>query len=176
MFFKKRQQRRAIEKLRTNRIPEFVPFEGAKRVAFIFEADEPGISEAVDTLLSLFRKNNTVWRAIVIDAGKKNTADFSSTDNFDIIRKCDLNFYGLPKVGLNPWFTEETSDLLLDFSRDYNFTSEYIARQINARLKAGRYSNGDESAYDFISPPADTSAISFLRQTIFFLNSIKPAN
>lgn len=176
MFFKKRQQRKAIEKLRTGRVPEFVPFEGAKRVAFIVEAEESGISEAVDTLVSLLRENNADWRAIVIDSGKKNTADFSVSDNFDIIRKCDLNFFGMPKTVLNPWFTEESCDLLLDFSREYNFTSEYIARQVNARLKAGRYSNGDESAYDFITPPADTSAISFLRQTIFFLNSIKPAN
>jgi hypothetical protein len=176
MFFKKRQQRRAIEKLKKTRVPEFVPFNAARRVAFILEADEAGISEAADSLISVLKENKADWRAIVIDFDKKNTADFSEMENFDIIRKCDFNFYGLPKFPLNSWYTEKECDLLLDFSREYSFTSEYIARQVNARLKAGRYSTGDESAYDFITPPADTSAISFLRQTIFFLNSIKPAN
>jgi len=77
MFFKKRQQRRAIEKLKKTRVPKFVPFNAARRVAFILEADEAGISEAAYSLISVLKENKADWRAIVIDFDNKNTADFS---------------------------------------------------------------------------------------------------
>ena len=175
MFFKKRLQSRVLERLEKRASSIFVPLQNAKKIIFLIESDEDLIENSADFLIVALEERGIQWQCVVIDKGGKKSVDFSQKERFLSLTLKDLNFFGLPK-GLSS--IEEFKyeyDILIDMSAQFDFTSNYLSRYINAKFKVGRYSNGDDSSYDFIAKTTDNSSLQFVKQVIFYLESIKPA-
>lgn len=175
MFFKKKLQKRALERLPQRGASCFTPFSKADSVVFIFDPDETGIEEAVCHLEEILKGRGIRWRGVILDKGNNKGVEFSNKTDFILLSKRDLGFYGMPR-NIDKLFPADSEyDLLLDFSIDYEFTSSFISRFISAKFKIGRYCSGDDSPFDFITKTSDPTPLNFLKQTIHYLESIKPA-
>jgi len=175
MLFKKRLQNRAVKRLKKRAPSNFMPIGNAHRVAFILESDEEGIEESVDYLVKELIDRGIKWIGMVVERHNKRSVDFSHRGDFIIIRNTDLTYYGLPKSIDKIEQLNEKFDILIDISANYEFTTHYISRYIDATFKVGRYSSESDSAYDFIAKAADDNPLQYIKQVIHYLESIKPA-
>ena len=175
MFFKKKLQMKAIGRLPKRGVSCFTPFNKAKSVVFIFDPDETGIEDAINYLEEILKGRGINWKGIILDKSNKRGADFSSRTDFILVSKKEIGFNGVPR-NIEKLFPADTEyDILLDFSTENEFTSSYISRFVSAKFKIGRYCSGDDSPFDFITKTSDQTPLSFLKQTIHYLESIKPA-
>lgn len=86
----------------------------------------------------------------------------------------DINWLGIPKNDYILKFMGKNLDILIDLTRDDNFTTQYIVALSKAKLKAGQQSSVKEPYLDvMINMDNSHSMNDFIAQTLHYLSLLK---
>ena len=86
----------------------------------------------------------------------------------------DINWFGIPKNDYILKFMEKDLDILLDLTRDDNFTTQYIVALSKAKLKTGQQSIKKEPFLDVMIKMDNSHSMNdFITQTLHYLTLLK---
>ncbi len=86
----------------------------------------------------------------------------------------DLNWLGIPKNDYILKFIEKDLDILMDLTRNDNFTTKYIVALSKAKLKTGQQSNAKEPYLDVMIDMDNSHSMNdFITQTLHYLTLLK---
>ncbi len=86
----------------------------------------------------------------------------------------DINWLGMPKNDYIQKFMDKELDILLDLTRDDNFTTKYIVALSKAKLKSGQQSSAKEPYLDVMIKMNSTQSMKdFITQTLHYLTLLK---
>lgn len=176
MFFKNKFQKKALDKLpKREGAPCFLSFNEAKTVIFIFDLEEDKIIEAVAFLENMLNNIGAEWKGVAFQKNSKSVNVFKNRNGYSVITDKDLNYYGAPKFPEKFLPVDIDYDILIDFSKSFDFTTNFVSSLVSARFKIGRYSLGDDSPYDFVAKTSEVAPLAFLKKAIHYVESLKPA-
>lgn len=140
LFLTRIMQRKALKKITGTHHGKYVPLKSARSVGFIVSADTPGIKEAVSRLKAALAKRSLQYRGICINLGKEpaDEAVFVSDPMISVIKRRNLNWYGMPKKGAADSFFGQNFDIVIDLtSGKRTFLKDFILRSTSTSLLIG---------------------------------------
>lgn len=173
MFFKEYIQKKALKKIDNERVSVYRSLNEIKSVGFIFSFEEENILESIKSFIEILDSRSVKFSAIGINRLKhpypKEMLDYRIT----LLNRCDLNYAGVPYYNLIEQFIDNNYNLYIDFSTNYNFTSDYITRLSKSSFIIGRV-NYQDNPYDLIlDTNTDGAHRSYLNSIIHYLSSIR---
>lgn len=169
-------QRKALKKITGVHHGKYVPLKSARTVGFIVSAETPGIKEAVGRLKSVLAKRSLQYRGICINLGKEPADEsvFVSDPMISVIRRRNLNWYGMPKKGTADSFFGQHFDIVIDLtSGKRSFLKDFILKSTGTSLLVGT-SVYPDAPYDMTVRRNDenTSASELIDNIINYLTTI----
>lgn len=175
MFFKQKRQKKAISRISVQRRVKFVSLEKVKRITFIFDITEDDNLEAVKFLISYAADKKIECHGIAINLGKDTSSESVLGHGIRLITRKNLSSIGIPDHELVSGFLNDSSDLFIDFSKNYSFTGEYLSLSSPSTFKVGRYAP-EPNPYDLVITNNNEKdcALDFVKRTFFYLKTIRP--
>lgn len=156
---------------------KYISINDAHQVAFVFNTNDEGVSDAVTFLRNELKKRNIKYRAVAIDLkeSSEGVPMYQYDPNVINFYITDFNWYGLPIHQMASEFTKEPFDFIIDLSRDSLFSINYLVECSAASYKIGSRSSSDISYDLVIETPKDHpfNLLTYAQQTIEYLSVIK---
>lgn len=140
LFLTRIMQRKALKKITGVHHGKYVPLKSARTVGFIVSAETPGIKEAVSKLKTVFAKMGLQYKGLCINLGKEpaDEAVFVSDPMISVIKRRNLNWYGMPQKGTAGPFFGQNFDIVIDLtSGKRSFLKDFILKSICTSLLIG---------------------------------------
>ena len=172
MFLQDKYRKKALSKFKAERQDaQFLSIDEIKSIGYILHLPQKNVSAIVKELSATSKKYEIDIFGLTIDMSKKLEGSIISSKVTPLL-KDDFNFYGLPDHLVMKPFIGKHYDLFIDFSSEYDFSTDYIARYVDARFKVGKF-NYEDNPYDFIIEMKHAEDnIAFLNLIIQYLSAI----
>ncbi|HIZ85848.1 MAG TPA: hypothetical protein IAC04_05105 [Candidatus Coprenecus stercoravium] len=145
-------QRKALKKLTDIHHGKYVSLSSAHLVGLIVNTENPDTAEAVKTFLKRMAAAGKACRVICLDFGKEPLTDqkLLNDSNVTILRRRNLNWYGIPRPESTAQFLQQPFDILIDLTSGKRlFQADFLLKKANAALLIG-IENNRISQYDMV--------------------------
>lgn len=172
-------QKRILNKISDKRNKCYISINDAKKVGFVFNANDAGISDALLLLENYLNQKKIYFKGISIDISEEKLASprFQSDPHLTIIYQSDMNWLSIPSHPLFDKFINEDFDLFFDLTLKGLFPVNYIIKSIKSYLIIGFDSNR-KHYYDLLITKGDQISVypplsEYIKNAIEYLTSIK---
>lgn len=160
-----------------NRKREICNLDLAQTVGVIFNADNQESYERASQFANFMIKTKEIQVfALGYVDDKLMLKFFSDKRGFKFFSKKNLNWYGKPKNPAVDFFINKQFDILIDLSLQAYFPIEYIVTLSLAKLKVGRFCEGEHQIYDFMIDVSKNNTLDNLINQIELYLSIVNVN
>jgi len=150
---------------------KFLYLSEVRSICYLLPLPQNDVLGTIRELNIVAKENGIELYGLAVSTSKETREPIVSA-GVTFLTRDDFNFYGLPAPGKARQFTSISYDLLIDFSLDYDFSTDYLLRVTDARFKVGR-ANYNDNPYDLIVEVENRGDnIAFIKSIFKYISSI----
>lgn len=147
-------QNSRLKKVESGHVRKYTSLTNAKRVMVLADNGEYGMAESLAFIAGELSKRGVEFHAICVDRRTKSQKEIikpiPDIDGVILLRKRDINWFGLPNEDLISPVLSKDHDILIDLTSSRPiFTFQYIIKRSRSTTIIG-VRKGKESEYDLI--------------------------
>jgi len=163
--------KKRLEKLVCKR--RFHNFTTAKSVGLLYVHNN-SVEKEVNEFIQFLTKRGIKVQTLAY-SNLSTQLSFANADNRHLLCKAQTNWFGKPQSDEVETFIKTHFDILIDFSRNENYSLRYIATLSQAAMRVGRLAY-PKNPYEFIiTMPSGSDDKAFIQQLEQYLQTIQTA-
>lgn len=181
-FFKEYIRGKALKRREPRVSPAFLNIKDVKSVGFVFVVSSPSDLEELCRVTAFLDEVSVMWKGVAVELKKGLLEKMHGAaggevevKGVDFIGKGQMDWAGIPQVGALEPFLHNEFDLFICLNASGEFTPDYIAGGVNARMSAGMC-NTRYHSYPFVLEPGKLEPAGYadyLKQLFHYLSIIK---
>jgi hypothetical protein len=151
--------------------PEYKGYASIKHVLIVFDY-EPKLLEQIQHFANTLKHEGKVVECLSYYDGKRK--DAPQKEDFQLICKDDLNWYGAPKPNLMTPFKQKEYQLFLQLAKTNQKMLPFISNQIRAAFTCGIHA-GERESFDLQIDAETTDLNKIFKELDYYLHFINKA-
>lgn len=181
-FFKEYIRNKALKKRKTQVSSAFLNIKEVKSVGFVFGVSSLSDLEELHQVAAFFEKASVTWQGLAVELkkGLLKKAHAVAGGKMEMkgvtfLGKDQMNGAGVPKEGIPDSFQQQKFDLFISLNAAGDFTLDYLAGGMHARMSAGMH-NTRYHSYPFVLGLGElvpAGYADYLKQLFYYLSIIQ---